>query len=566
MPSHSFLSRRIGLVLLSASMALSTVANASEAQSLEELRNTVINLLDGLVQKGVLTREQAQAMVKDAQEKSAAQAKAKTDQEVAEKDAVRVTYVPETVRKQISDQVSAELQPEVTKAVVAQAKQEKWGVPGALPEWLNRLTLYGDVRVRTQFDDYAKENYVADACQQYCYLDYFAINNKGGFSQAGSAAYLNTTEDRLRERLRLRLGLDAKITRGISAGVRLTTGSLLDPVSTNQTFTGGGARYQIAVDQVYLRFDAGTDINPKFPWMTVWAGRMPSPWMSTDLIWDNDLQFDGLATTLRLGFGGRPSNPHNVFLTLGAFPLQEVELSSNDKWLYAGQLGIDWPWENNGRARLAAAYYYFDNVTGIKNASFDSRLTDYTAPQWMQKGNTLFDIRNDFGVTRLFALASEYHLANITASVELPVGGHKLLINADYVTNLGYDVAKVRAQGQLTSDGEKRVDGYQAEVGFGTPNTRLKGDWRAYLSYRYLERDAVIDGFTDSDFHLGGTDARGYALRGEWWFRDRVNLGFRYLSSNEIDGQQNTDTATVAIVPRLPFGIDTYMLDVTGQF
>ena len=43
------------------------------------------------------------------------------------------------------------------------------------------------------------------------------------------------------------------------------------------------------------------------------------------------------------------------------------------------------------------------------------------------------------------------------------------------------------------------------------------------MLYRYLERDAVLDAFTDSDFHLGGTDAKGYQLgfdlglsRGAW--------------------------------------------------
>jgi hypothetical protein len=549
-----------GLALAAPSMA------AGEAQSLEELRNTVINLLEGLVQKGVLTREQAQSMVKDAQDKATAQAADKATQEAAEKDAVRVTHVPEIVRKQISDEVSVQLQPQVTKDVIAQAKKEKWGVPGALPEWVTRLSFYGDLRVRGQYDDYAEENYVVDGCEDKCYLDFFAINDKGGFTQAGDAAFLNTTNDRFRERIRLRLGLNAQIASGVSAGIRLATGNYLDPVSTNQTLGSSSARYQIAVDQAYLRFDAGTEANPKFPWMTVWAGRMPNPWTTSDLVWDSDLQFDGVAATWRLGFGGRPSNPHNVFFTAGAFPLQEIDITTDDKWLYGGELGIDWPWANEGRARLAASYYYFDNITGIKNTAFNSRLTDYTVPQWMQKGNTLFDIRNDFGVTRLFALASEYHLANLTAKLEVPFARHKLFFNLDYVTNLGYDEAAVRAQGQLTSDGAKHVDGYQAEIGYGTARARLRGDWRAYATYRYLERDAVVDGFTDSDFHLGGTDASGYTLRAEWWFKDRVSVALRYLTADEIDGQDNSDTNSSDLVPRLPFGIDTLMLDINGLF
>ena len=47
---------------------------ADERQSLEELRNTVINLLQTLVDQGVISREKAEQMVKSAQDKAAANA------------------------------------------------------------------------------------------------------------------------------------------------------------------------------------------------------------------------------------------------------------------------------------------------------------------------------------------------------------------------------------------------------------------------------------------------------------------------------------------------------------
>src|SRR5580704_11026850 len=45
-----------------------------ERQSLEELRNTVVNLLQALVDQGVITKEKAQQMVKAAQDKAAGEA------------------------------------------------------------------------------------------------------------------------------------------------------------------------------------------------------------------------------------------------------------------------------------------------------------------------------------------------------------------------------------------------------------------------------------------------------------------------------------------------------------
>jgi Putative porin len=129
-----------------------TARAADEAQSVEELRDTVINLLNQLVKSGVLTKEQAQAMVNDARAKAAAQAKAQAEQEKAEQGAVRVPYVPEIVKDQIKEEVAQEVRPEVTQDVIAQARAEKWGVPGALPDWITNLNVHGDIRLRGEAD------------------------------------------------------------------------------------------------------------------------------------------------------------------------------------------------------------------------------------------------------------------------------------------------------------------------------------------------------------------------------------------------------------------------------
>lgn len=527
------------------------LAQESETQSLQELRNTVINLLDGLVQRGVITKEQAEQMVADAQSKAATDAKAKADVEAVEKDAVRVTHVPQIVRDEISKQVSAQLKPEVTREVIAQAKEEKWGVPGALPEWLNGIRLFGDLRLRAQRDDQEMPEVEECSDPDLCLYDYQAVNEAGGKSVDDESVFRHITADRLRMRVRLRAGLEAEVTDGVTAVVRLASGNSGDPVSTNQTLGQGGSRFEIAIDQAYLRFDAGHD--SRLPWMTVLAGRNPNPFVSTDLVWDADLNFDGVAGTWRLGFGGAGSAPSSTFLTLGAFPLQEIEVSTADKWLYGGQLGLDWSWADRARLKLAAAYYYFDNITGVRNPVQDSEEFDYTAPEFMQKGNTLFDIRNDLdSSTNLYALAAEYQLANATAMLELPLGSYKLSLTADYVRNLGYDEAQVMALDELETDGRERTTGYQGELGFGTADTGKRGNWRAYLAYKHLERDAVVDAFTDSDFNLGGTDAKGYVLRADWWFLNRTSLSLRYISTDSIDS--------------VPVSVDVAMLDVSGTF
>jgi polyhydroxyalkanoate synthesis regulator phasin len=519
-------------------------AQADEAQSLEELRNTVINLLEGLVQKGVITKDQAQGMVNDAQAKASAQAKARTEKEASEQGAVRVPYIPDIVRDQIKEEVKKDLRADVTKDVVAEAQSEKWGVPGALPAWVGSLNVHGDIRVRGEADLYAPDNARNE------YLNFTNVNAAGGIQKAGANAVLNTSTDRLRERVRLRLGFDEKVNDTITAGMLFGFENQSFPVSANQTLGSYGQNYQAAVYQAFIRYDARSET--KLPWMSLAGGRFSNPFFSSDLVWYPDLNFDGTVGTWRLGFGGPVATPRHVFFTLGAFPLQETELSYKDKWLIGSQLGLDLPWENGGRARIAASYYYFDHITGVKN-SLGSTLLNFTAPPILQKGNTLFDISNTGDTTNstnLFALAAKYHEADFTAGLDLPLAGHKLAFLADYVNNVGYKQADILARTGISVP--KRGLGYLAEIAYGSPLTGAAGTWRGSLQYRYLQRDAVVDAFNDHDFHLGGTDAKGYVLRGDWWFKDRTSLSVRYFSANQIDGP--------------PLGIDVIFVDVNASF
>ena len=538
------------VVLLCSVLAFSGVAGAAqtkEERSLQELRNTVVNLLQGLVEKGVLTREQAQAMVQAAQDKAvadaAAQSKADAEQAKAEEGAIRVPYVPEIVKDEISRQVATDLKPQVTQEVIEQAKSQQWGVPGALPDWIRNVRLSGDMRLRGESDLYATDNL------QNAYLDFLTINDKGGIGKAGPAALLNTEEDRQRLRVRARLGIEADFGGGFSGGVRLTTGNLRDPVSTNQTLGNTGARYQAQFDLAYLKWTGYSSTWRQI--LDVSGGRIPNPWVGTELVWDQDLNFEGLASRYRLGLGGRTAESRYAFLTLGAFPIQEVELSTKDKWLLGGQLGLEWKTSGGNTLRLAAAYYDYVNIVGRLNAPA-STLLDFTAPQFLQKGNTLYDIRNDLDPsTNLFALAADYKLADVTASFDWRMSPrYKLGLTGDFVRNVGYKEADVQARTGLIVPA--RTKGYLAELNFGAADLGRPHAWRGFMGYRYVERDAVLDAFTDSDFHLGGTDAKGYYIGGDFAFTPRTFLRLRYLSANEIDGP--------------PLGIDVLQLDVNARF
>src|ERR1700731_3107125 len=128
---------------------------ADERQSLEELRNTVVNLLQALVDQGLMTREKAAQLVKAAQDKAAADAAAVAK---ADEGAVRVPYVPQIVKDEIAKQVAEQVKPDVVADVVKEAKTEKWGVPGALADWLTRTRISGEVTLRQEAILYSGNN------------------------------------------------------------------------------------------------------------------------------------------------------------------------------------------------------------------------------------------------------------------------------------------------------------------------------------------------------------------------------------------------------------------------
>jgi hypothetical protein len=497
-------------------------ARADERTDLETLKQTTINLIQILVQQGVLTQAKADDLVKQAALKAEDTVAA---QKWAGPNVVRVQYVPEAVKKQIADELREE--------VLAQAKTERWGDANAVPEWVDRLKWTGDIRVGYQSDKFSSNN----APESY-------------FQTQGNTNVTNTLEDRRRLRMRARLGLDATITPEISAGFRLTTGSTTDPTSTTQSLGQYDNKYTFTLDRAFLKFHSDT----RLPWLTASAGRIPNPFFGTNLVWNDNLNFEGAAATLE-PFAGEGSKVWRPYATVGMFALQDVESSlsnaARSKWLMGTQAGAEWVRDNNLRGKFGVGYYNYSNVSGIRNSLANPNQYDSTAPQFRQKGNTLFNIAADPSTTTLWALASDYRLLNLTGSLDLNVFNPvHVMATADYVKNVGFDAAKILTRTGMTVKPE--TTGYMARLAVGMPSMLLRDDWQLSVAYRYLEKDAVLDAFADSDFHLGGTNNRGYILGADYGMGKNTWLSARYMSSNEISG--------------LPLSINVFQLYFNAKF
>src|SRR5208283_4203504 len=99
------------------------------------------------------------------------------------------------------------------------------------------------------------------------------------------------------------------------------------------------------------------------PGLTLIGGLIPNPWFFTELVWWRDLTFEGFAASYRHEL----SNIFEGFATAGAFPLQKDPFTEDDKWLYAGQIGVDIKPRKDLFAKIGVALYDYEHTRGIAN-------------------------------------------------------------------------------------------------------------------------------------------------------------------------------------------------------
>lgn len=556
---------------LAVGMVIATlVGQAAAAPAPSE--NATINLIRLLVEQGILKQDKADALIAQAQNeaaqaKQAAASTAVVAGPVAAPGDVRVQYVPAAVRDQIRDQVKAE--------VMATAKQENWAAPNTFPDWASRISFDGDIRLRDESRYYSGSN-------SNEIVDFAKLNNNGPYdvnpnSSTSLPPLLNTREDRTNQfRLRARLGMKAVISPEWTAGIRIGTGSDNNPVSTTQNLGGGFAKKDIWLDQGYLNWKPTDEL-------TLTGGRFANPFMSTDMLYSNDLNFDGVAAI----FDHKLNRDWGVFGTVGAFPVDYTndtttsngfdKEESDNKWLYGAQLGAKWAINSNNRLKGALAYYRFDDIQGQRSSPCEPWAgapgcdTDGTRAAFMQKGNSVFLLRditpNPANPTttpqpQFVGLASEFNLLdlNLVWDADLPQD-FKLRSQGNYIHNLGYDEGDMRkrAEGQIVNnlnssgDIESGANAWMVQFTLGNAlDLKKQGDWNMFAGYKYIQPDALPDGFNDSSFHLGGTNAKGYFLGGNYGLAKNVYATGRWLSTEAVYGA--------------PFDIDVLQLEINTRF
>lgn len=534
---------------------------AAEAAALSELKATTLSLIDALVEQGLLTRAKADELLRRARSageqaaRTAAPAAAPVAGWGAPPSVVRVPYLSESTRAQIKDEVRNE--------VLVTAREEGWTDGRRLPGWLKGVSIEGDLRVRTQSELMDKNNVAAE------------IFRAQTDSPAWAPDLTNTQNDRHRMTLRGRVAVQAKASDSVSGGVRLATGSTSSsPTSESVTMGNSANRASVGVDRAWIRWE------PQQGWRLE-GGRMAVPFQGTDLIWPDDLGLDGVA--------GRGEFDIDsglwAYAVTGAFPLEEFANSAKDKWLLGGQVGLNWAFGDAWEFRSSLGLYEFRHVAGERESELPptgalSGVTPYQTSAYpaaiRQKGNTLINLNAPLSTASpVWGLASDFRPVDLTLSlISRHYEPYEASLTLDVVKNTAFDVKDiVRRAGTTAVSGLKdRTLGYQARLQFGTPKLTERGDWQTFIAYRHFERDAWLDAYTDTTWHLGGTNYRGFSLGAQYAYDAKATLGLRFTSTRNLDDGVRFlaipgDPSSVSgNLSSAPLKIDVFQLETTLRF
>jgi hypothetical protein len=479
-------------------------------------------------------------------------------------DEEEVAYVPDVVKQQITDQV--------TQNVLKDTSEERLTAPDTTPEWVKRLRVAGDVRFRSQEDLFPPGNAIGN------FTNFNSINTGSGFNVnflSPSLPQYDVDKDRTLFRLRARLGAEVDLGNGFTTGLRIATGSDDSPVSENQTLGaansaqgGDFGKYQIWLDRAYIRYELWGKPEQD---LSFTVGRFDNPFFDTSMIWSDDLAFDGgvLKGRYQVAKGVTP------FAAAGAFPIFNTDLNfstnqagkfnSEDKYLFAIQTGTDWQITKDIDAKVAAAFYDFENVQGRVSNPIDLASTneigstDDTRPSFAQNGNTYIALRDyedpSPGTTQelqYYGLASPFHDVVLTGQLNYDgFDPFRVWLVGEVVKNVAFNRNQIINGGPPSSPGPQNNTtssdpnsfnggdtGYDVSLHVGQPSLQRLWDWNISLGYRYVESDATIDGFTDSNFggSLPGTNLKGYILEGNLALNPRVFVSLRWMSSEAIAG------------------------------
>lgn len=260
-------------------------------------------------------------------------------------------------------------------------------------------------------------------------------------------------DSRRRMTLRFRAGFTKTVNEHISLGARLVTGDPGDPNTADVTLGDFVDDLAVSLDRAYLRMFRGN--------FSATGGKIPNPFRRTDLVWDGDVNPEGLSARFSLPeVRGLATNLTAIFRIID----EQARVDIGDSNMAGGQvefvfepaLGVD--------LTLAGSYYDYE-INSLVDADAGDTRSNY------------LDDEDHY--------LSDFNLLNVLAAVRFP-GPHPrwpISLVTDVVKNLGID--------ETVKDEDT---GFSIEVLAGTASAQ--GDVQVKYGYSEAGTDAVLAAFS----------------------------------------------------------------------
>ncbi|HJP97140.1 MAG TPA: putative porin, partial [Rhodanobacteraceae bacterium] len=420
---------------------------------------------------------------------------------------------------------------EATEAEQEQKSRTAAAASLKVPEVLKSMELYGDLRLRY-------ENRIARA-----------------------ASDTATSEERQRWRYAFRVGVRGDVNPDFFYGLRLDTGTygrsawvtMADDNTGGSPATSKASQSNKTSDAVAvgLAFIGWRPVD----WMQVVAGRQGNPLFTSSMVWDPDINPEGLSEK----FNYKMNDNATLFATAGQFLYSQVGKrtgawtgglldspnpglgSSQSAMLFAYEAGAAYRFTVDTTARVAVNYYKYRLTTDetVFNSDFQG------------SGGSVADL----GIRNL-------QVVEIPIEVRFPIADLSGAVFGEYAWNID---GRKRAAASATpgSDRENKAmmiglslasSGVPQGLSAGPTlnSSARKGTWEVRGYYQRIQQFALDQNMIDSDF-FERTNMAGYFIAGAYSPANGIIATLRYGNAKRLNeamgtGGFNDDSSNVATI------------------
>jgi hypothetical protein len=311
----------------------------------------------------------------------------------------------------------------------------------------------------------------------------------GDLRLRGQGDYSDTDgKDRISTQLRGRLGATFAVNDLLTVGTRLVTGDADDPNSTDAQLSNFDDDLQVGLDLAYAQLNFGD--------LKVYGGKIPMPFARTDLVWDGDVNPQGMSATYSHSLkDGARIRANGLYFTI------DEQAGGSESAMTGGQVGYDSRKFGAWKYDVSAAYYNYalGSIAGGDTGDFRSNLR-----------------KADGGYL------SDFNLGDLLVGATWTGAGDRWPVRAwgNYVHNFDAEVAADTAYGLDITAGR----------------ASLPGDWRVTYGYSQAQTDSVFAAFSHDNIGIA-TNYRLHALTFDYVPMAKTQISAIWYHYEPLDSQ-----------------------------